>query len=83
MNPACVEQARLMLRVMPLVAKENCYAERLFLVSLKMGEPDWKLLDVPGADKLPAIQWKLQNIRKMDAGKRREQIEWLKGKLGL
>jgi hypothetical protein len=40
-------------------------------------------LGVAGADKLPAIQWKLQNIRKMDAGKRLEQLKRLKDKLGL
>lgn len=57
--------------------------EKLFLVSLKEGTPDWKLLGVVGADKLPAIQWKLQNIRKMGAGKRLEQLKRLKDKLGL
>lgn len=57
--------------------------EKSFLVSLKEGTPDWKLLGVAGADKLPAIQWKLQNIRKMDAGKRLEQLKRLKDKLGL
>jgi len=57
--------------------------EKSFLVSLKEGTPDWKLLGVAGAEKLPAIQWKLQNIRKMDAGKRLEQLKRLKAKLGL
>lgn len=57
--------------------------EKSFLVSLKEGAPDWKLLGVAGADKLPAIQWKLQNIRKMGAAKRQEQLAQLKQKLGM
>jgi hypothetical protein len=40
-------------------------------------------LGVAGADKLPAIQWKLQNIRKMGADKRQEQLAQLKQKLGM
>ncbi len=39
--------------------------ERLFLLSIKRGEPDWTLLPFKGLDKLPAIQWKLHNIRQM------------------
>ncbi|MBI3296737.1 MAG: nucleotidyl transferase AbiEii/AbiGii toxin family protein [Elusimicrobia bacterium] len=57
--------------------------EKAFLLSLKEGSPDWGLLGVPGADKLPAIQWKLQNIRKMAPAKRKEQLENLRRKLGL
>lgn len=57
--------------------------EKAFLVSLKEGSPDWGLLGVPGADKLPAIQWKLRNIRKMGAAKRKTQLENLRKKLGL
>ncbi|MBK5292493.1 MAG: hypothetical protein JJE04_12560 [Acidobacteriia bacterium] len=30
---------------------------RRFLVSIKAGEPDWALLDVPGAEALPAVRW--------------------------
>ncbi len=41
--------------------------ERKFLLSIKQGDPDWTLLPFKGLDKLPAIQWKLHNIRLMDA----------------
>ncbi|MBI2336529.1 MAG: nucleotidyl transferase AbiEii/AbiGii toxin family protein [Deltaproteobacteria bacterium] len=40
--------------------------EKQFLLSMKEGAPDWGLLGIPGVDKLPAVQWKLLNIRKMD-----------------
>lgn len=57
--------------------------ERRFLVSLKSGNPEWKLLNVNGVESLSGIQWKLQNIQKMNADKRREQIAKLEKVLGL
>ena len=39
--------------------------ERKFLLSVKQGEPDWTQLPFEGIDQLPAIQWKLHNIRQM------------------
>lgn len=57
--------------------------ERKFLVSLKSGNPEWKLLNVNGVESLSGIQWKLQNIQKMNADKRREQIAKLEKVLGL
>ena len=54
----------------PVKASEDMIAEvvgkmptehRKFLVSLKRGEPDWKLLALPGAEELPALRWRLQN----------------------
>ena len=36
-----------------------------FLVSVKKGEPDWTLLDLPGAKDLPAVRWKLENLAKL------------------
>jgi predicted nucleotidyltransferase component of viral defense system len=35
---------------------------RRFLVSFERGEPDWKSLDIAGAEKLPAVRWRQQNI---------------------
>ena len=40
-------------------------SDRAFLLSFKEGNPDWRLLGVENAQKLPAILWKLQNIRKL------------------
>ena len=39
--------------------------ERKFLLSIKRGDPDWGQLPYTHINQLPAIQWKLQNIRKM------------------
>jgi len=43
---------------------------RRFLLSVKEGKPEWKLLDIPHIEKLPAVQWRLQNLAKADAKKR-------------
>lgn len=57
--------------------------EKNFLLSMKQGQPDWSLMPVAGIDQLPAIRWKLINIRKMKAGKRTEALEKLQTVLGL
>jgi len=39
--------------------------ERKFLLSIKQGEPDWSLMPFDHIQELPAIQWKLHNIKQM------------------
>jgi len=43
---------------------------RRFLISIKRGEPEWALLDLPGAEALPAVRWRLENLAKLDGAKR-------------
>ena len=57
--------------------------EKTFLLSMKQGDPDWNLLCIDNLEQLPALQWKLLNIRKMDARKRDEQLGALKDLLGM
>ncbi|OFZ79478.1 MAG: hypothetical protein A2583_03520 [Bdellovibrionales bacterium RIFOXYD1_FULL_53_11] len=57
--------------------------ERNFLVSIKEGDPKWDLLGIPGIERLPSIQWKLMNIKKMAPKKHKEALARLKTKLGL
>ena len=52
--------------------------ERMFLVQLKSGNPDWSLLPIDGIDSLPGIQWKLHNINKIPEEKKKEQLNKLK-----
>ena len=52
-------------------------AHRQFLLGFKRGEPDWTLLDVEGAQNLPAVIWKQRNLDKLPADRRRELIEAL------
>ena len=58
-------------------------AEKSFLVSIKEMNPQWGLLALDGIERLPAIQWKLANVRKMSNNKRIEALAKLKLKLGL
>ena len=56
------------------------------LVSFEDGEPDWSLLGVPGAENLPAVKWRMDNLAKLvarDPERHGELLESLKGALGL
>lgn len=53
-------------------------AERKFLISMKQGEPEWDLLGLPEIERLPSLQWKLLNIRKMDRKKHSVMLMELK-----
>ncbi|MCC6207505.1 MAG: nucleotidyl transferase AbiEii/AbiGii toxin family protein [Gammaproteobacteria bacterium] len=57
--------------------------EKKFLISIKQGQPDWDLMPVSGIDQLPAIQWKLINIQKMQKEKQAESLQKLQSVLGL
>lgn len=52
--------------------------QRQFLLSFKRGEPDWRFLNLTGVAELPAVQWKLQNVRRMTSAKREQAIERLR-----
>ncbi len=56
--------------------------EKQFLLSIKQGQPNWRLMPVAGIDQLPAIQWKLVNIKKMDKKKQVESLQKLQSILG-
>ena len=56
--------------------------EKDFLLSLKSAKPQWDLLGVSGVELLPAVQWKLMNIKRMSEEKRREQLTLLERCLG-
>jgi len=64
---ALYETRERLVRMLRLGLEEN---ERRFLLSLKRGEPEWTALDIDHLEDLPALQWKLLNIRRMDKGKR-------------
>ena len=57
--------------------------ERQFLISIKSGEPDWSLINIPQIEQLPGVKWKLQNIRKMGANKQQLSIDKLKSILDI
>ncbi len=51
--------------------------ERAFLLSMKRGEPEWGRLGIDHLEQLPALQWKLRNIRRMNPAKHQEMLERL------
>jgi hypothetical protein len=57
--------------------------ERLFLLSIKKGEPDWRLLPISGIDQLPSLKWKAMNIGKMETVKHKAALENLKKVLNI
>jgi hypothetical protein len=65
------------------IKNELTAEERQFLLSVKAGEPNWDLLGIEGIHRLPAIQWKLQNIGKMEKRKHTEALQALKACLRL
>ncbi len=56
---------------------------RKFLLSVKTGNPEFGLIPVSNLENFPAIQWKVQNILKMEAKKRTAATEKLKSILGI
>ena len=47
-------------------------AHKRFLLSFETGAPDWSLLDVPNVERLPAVQWRMANLARLDARRRSE-----------
>ena len=39
--------------------------DRSFLLSFKRGDPEWDLFPAAGLKDLPAVQWKLLNIKNL------------------
>jgi predicted nucleotidyltransferase component of viral defense system len=50
---------------------------RRFLLSFKQGKPDWSLLEVENARDLPAVRWRQQNLKKLNASERDKLIQKL------
>jgi len=56
--------------------------ERRLILSVKEGHPKWDLLELEGVENLPAVKWKLLNIRKMDPSKHKKAVHKLRDYLG-
>lgn len=66
-----------------LIFSKLSRSERKFLLSVKMGIPDFSLLSISGLENLPAIKWKVENISRMEPKKRITATEKLKSILNL
>lgn len=52
--------------------------ERRFILSFKKMEPEWDLLNLEGVENLPALEWKLHNLRRMEKKKHKRAVKKLK-----
>lgn len=53
-------------------------ADTRFLLSFKLGKPDWSLFELPEAANLPAVQWKLLNIEKLARNQQKHNEQLVK-----
>ncbi|MEQ1845509.1 MAG: nucleotidyl transferase AbiEii/AbiGii toxin family protein [Nitrospira sp.] len=51
--------------------------DRQFLLAVKRGDADWSKFPVPDAQRLPAVQWKLHNLSRMEPAKRKKALKAL------
>ncbi len=51
---------------------------RQFLKSFHKLEPDWSILGFEGIEKLPSVQWKLENLRRLQSQNPKKYTELLK-----
>ncbi|MFC1502378.1 nucleotidyl transferase AbiEii/AbiGii toxin family protein [bacterium] len=52
--------------------------ERRFILSVKDRHPDWSLLGIQNVENLPAVQWKLKNLNRMNDKRHNDAVEKLK-----
>lgn len=68
-------------QLIKIIHQELTENERKFLLSIKQGEPNWELLPISHILTLPALQWKLINIRKMNGDLRNKALVKLRAVL--
>lgn len=66
-----------------IINEQLTLEERQFLMSIKIGEPRFDLLNIENISNLPAIQWKIMNIRKLEKNKHQNLTDKLKKVLQL
>ena len=47
-------------------------ADRSFLLAFKQRAPNWQSFALPEVERLPAIQWKILNLNRMNPSKRKK-----------
>jgi predicted nucleotidyltransferase component of viral defense system len=58
-------------RIIKLVNQSLTDNERQFLLSFQNKNPDWSLLDLSDVSELPAVKWKMINLKKMNEDRHR------------
>lgn len=60
-----------------LVKKSLTFEDRKFILSVKNMNPEWGLIDLDHIKNLPAVKWKLLNLKKMNPHKHRKAFQKL------
>jgi predicted nucleotidyltransferase component of viral defense system len=64
-------------RLVQVIINSLTPEEKKFVLSVKSGEPEWNLLGLSGIENLPAVKWKILNIKNMTSKKHKEAFEKL------
>jgi hypothetical protein len=64
-------------RLVDLIHSSLTEQERQFLLTFKRCSPDWSLLGLNGVEHLPAVRWKLRNLKKMSAASHTQALSEL------
>jgi predicted nucleotidyltransferase component of viral defense system len=65
-------------RLISTIKRSLTPEEKKFVLSVKSGEPEWDLLGLDGIENLPAVRWKIINIKNMSPKKCKEAFEKLR-----
>ena len=77
-DPIEFEQIRETLpRLVGRIQSAMSEADRHFLLDLKKGVQDWRKFSLPEIEKLPAIRWKVFNLKQMKESRRSEAVRKL------
>ena len=57
------------------VVSEMPQSHRDFLVSFESGQPDWELLSVRDVESLPAVQWRIENLTRIENARRNQLVK--------
>ena len=79
----CEELEEARKKLIKTIRQDLAVEERQFLLSFKEKAPKWELLGIEGVKKLPAVQWKLANLGRMEHGKHSVALTELKKVLQL
>src|ERR1044071_6974654 len=78
-TPVTVEElARVREEMIDAIVGDMPDPHRQFLISFEKSEPDWSLLGIEGADRLPAVKWRQNNLNKLTADKRGALVSQLR-----
>lgn len=74
----CNELVRFRKILVDKINKEITSNERAFLMSFKERVPKWNLLGIEGVQDMPAVKWKIINLKKMSDRKHKETVSQLR-----